>query len=127
MIIAVDQFPVSMYIGHLETEREEMQDVFFSLELEIDRFGARLPDKLATTIDYGEVMNLIAERFTGKEMALLETACDEVGHVILENFPKVDALKVTVQKSVLPTKITRSAKVHITETYRRDDSPRLYS
>lgn len=121
MIIAVDQFPVSMYIGHLRSEREKMQDVFFSLELEIDRaIYPRHEDKLSTTVDYGAVMNSIAEKFTEKEFALIETACDEAGYLVLEHFAKVKSVKVTVQKSVLPTKITRSAKVHITETYRRE-------
>lgn len=127
MQIVVDHFPVSMFIGHLKTEREKMQDVLFSMEMEIERESTRLPDELNTTVDYGEIMNLIAERFTGREIALLETACDEAGYLILEHFAKVDSLKITVEKSVLPTKITRSAKVHVSETYRRADIPRLYS
>ena len=123
MIIAIDQFPVSMFIGHLYSEREKMQDVFFSLELEIDRpVYPRHEDKLSTTVDYGAVMSSIAQKFTEREFALIETACDEAGYLVLELFSKVKSVKVTVQKSVLPTKITRSAKVHISEIYNREMS-----
>lgn len=71
------------------------------VEIEADLSAARASDRLADTIDYGEVYETVRQVMQGPSRNLLERLADEVARRILERFP-AEAVRVRVKKPRLP-------------------------
>ena len=88
--------------GLLEHESEVGQRFVIDLELSADLTESSRTDRLKDTVNYGSVVDTAMKAFAHRNYYLLERAAGAVGDAILEAFPKVSAVKVTVHKPHAP-------------------------
>lgn len=85
--------------GVLDVERERPQPFEVDLSLRVDLAGAEASDRLADTVDYGEVAGraagVIAE---GPAHALLESLAGAVAAAVLDVDRRIEAVTVTLRK-----------------------------
>jgi dihydroneopterin aldolase len=86
--------------GHHGVAQEEKvlgQRFLYDVRLTIDDCRAALTDEVADTIDYTEVLDLVAEVATTQSYSLLERLAQVTAEAILKQFP-VDEVWVQVTK-----------------------------
>jgi dihydroneopterin aldolase len=88
--------------GLLEHESEVGQRFVIDLELSADLSESSRTDRLKDTVNYGSVVDTAMKAFADRNYYLLERAAGAVGDAILETFPRVSAVKVTVHKPHAP-------------------------
>lgn len=88
--------------GVMEHEAEVGQRFVIDLELSIDLTNSSRSDKLADTVSYSDVVKTATSAFRDDNYKLLERAAGAVAEAILEKFPRVSAVKVTVHKPHAP-------------------------
>ena len=90
------------YHGVMPHEGKVGQPFILDLVLDIELADAAKSDKLADTVSYDAVVNVVARTFTGKRYRLVEAAAGAVADAVLENFPRVRSLRITVRKPHAP-------------------------
>lgn len=87
--------------GVLAEERRRGQA--FYVDLALDCAGP-LPadDRLEETVDYAAVYEVVRQGVTGGPHQLLETVVHRIARQVLDNFPPVAAVTVTVRKPQAP-------------------------
>ena len=88
--------------GVMPHEGKVGQPFILDLVLDIELADAAKSDKLADTVSYDAVVNVVARTFTGKRCRLVEAAAGAVADAVLENFPRVRSLRITVRKPHAP-------------------------
>jgi dihydroneopterin aldolase len=88
--------------GLLEHESEVGQRFVIDLELTADLTESSRSDRLKDTVNYGSVVNTAMKAFADKNYYLLERAAAAVADAVLDGFPRVIAIKVTVHKPHAP-------------------------
>jgi dihydroneopterin aldolase len=88
--------------GLLEHESEVGQRFVIDLELTADLTESSRTDRLKDTVNYGSVVDTATRAFADRNYYLLERAAGAVGDAILDAFPRVSAVKVTVHKPHAP-------------------------
>ena len=94
------------YHGVMQHEAEVGQTFKLDLVLEIDLSAASHSDKLVDTVGYDQVVDLASSVFCEGRHRLVETAAGAVADAILEGFPRVTAVRVTVHKPHAPIAAT---------------------
>ena len=102
--------------GVLEYERKYGNQFEIDIEMECDIDG--ISDDLNETVDYLSVYNEVKKNFESRTSNLIETANREIGELILEKFPKVMKVKVSIRKPDATLGIIDS--VEIEKTYERN-------
>jgi len=85
-----------------ENERRLGQHFLLDLGLELDLTAAARSDKLADTVSYAEVVAVASAAFRAKPFRLIEAAAGVVADAILERFPKIETVEVSVHKPNAP-------------------------
>lgn len=85
-----------------EEEARLGQKFVLDIRLEADLTEAVKHDRLADTVDYGEVVAVAESIFRGKRFYLIEAAAAHVASGILAHFPAVKSVRVTVKKPAAP-------------------------
>lgn len=88
--------------GVLEEEARMGQRFILDIRLEADVTEAVKHDRLADTVDYGEVIAVTESVFRDKRFYLIEAAAAHVASGILAHFPAVKTARVTVKKPSAP-------------------------
>lgn len=88
--------------GVLEEEARMGQRFILDIRLEADIAEAVKHDRLADTVDYGEVVAVTESIFRDKRFYLIEAAAGHVASGILAHFPMVKIARVTVKKPSAP-------------------------
>jgi len=88
--------------GVLEEEARIGQRFILDIRLEADVAEAVKHDRLADTVDYGEVIAVTESVFRDKRFYLIEAAAAHVASGILAHFPAVKSARVTVKKPSAP-------------------------
>ncbi|RKQ33669.1 dihydroneopterin aldolase [Kocuria tytonis] len=96
------------YHGVLEKERRSGQPFFVDLVLYVDLHPAGATDDLTRTVHYGEVAELVREIIIGTRFQLIESLAEEIAGQLLDRFPAITALDVTVHKPKAPIDVTFS-------------------
>ncbi len=107
-----------MKLGYYPSERETGQDVLVSLAVHI-KIDRTLEDCLEGTLNYEQLFHTIDQVLLGKDMKLIETAVEALGHSLLHSFPIITHLTVTIEKPLIPGGLTRGATLKICENYTR--------
>jgi dihydroneopterin aldolase len=94
------------YHGVMQHEAEVGQTFKLDLVLDIDLSAASHSDKLADTVGYDQVVEVASNAFCAQRYRLVETAAGAVANAVLEAFPKVTAVEVTVHKPHAPIAAT---------------------
>lgn len=92
--------------GVLDFEKREGQPFIVDAVLYSDFAAAAAGDDLVHTTNYAEVAELIRQHIVGESLDLIETLAVRIAHGILECFPLVAAVEVTVNKPKAPLEVT---------------------
>jgi dihydroneopterin aldolase len=86
----------------MQHEAKVGQTFKLDLALDIDLSTASRSDKLVDTVGYEQVVDLVSKVFCARRYRLVEAAAGAVAEAVLERFPKVTAVRVTVHKPHAP-------------------------
>jgi 7,8-dihydroneopterin aldolase/epimerase/oxygenase len=90
--------------GCFEAEQVLGQNFILDILLRVDLAAAGASDALEDTVDYGAVTHSITRHFTQEPFRLIEAAAHHVAMALLEEFPPVLAVRLTVRKPNAPVK-----------------------
>ncbi|MDO4255256.1 MAG: dihydroneopterin aldolase [Kocuria sp.] len=90
------------YHGVLAAEKREGQEFVVDAALELDVSSAGTSDDLRHTIDYGQVAELIHGQIVSDPVDLIETLAERTARLILQNYPLVQRVELTVNKPHAP-------------------------
>ena len=111
----VDGLRVHVHCGVSEEERALPQALLVDLHYVYD---ARPSDNLSGVVDYGALMEEAARALEREEFLLLETGARRIGARVLEKFPPVREVAVTVTKPRVPVARTVSG-ISVRAVFRR--------
>jgi dihydroneopterin aldolase len=88
--------------GVHESERQHGQRFILDLVLDLDFAAAAKSDRLADTVDYGEVVAVAEAAFRDRHFYLIEASAAHVAGAVLAHFPRATSVRVTVRKPSAP-------------------------
>jgi dihydroneopterin aldolase len=94
------------YHGVMQHEAKVGQTFRLDLVLDIDLGEASRTDKLAHTVGYDQVVEVASKAFCSRRYRLVEAAAGAVADTVLERFPQVSGIRVTVHKPHAPIAAT---------------------
>jgi 7,8-dihydroneopterin aldolase/epimerase/oxygenase len=94
------------YHGVMQHEAKVGQTFQLDLVLDIDLTGASRSDKLADTVGYDQVVDVASSSFCARRYRLVEAAAGAVAEAVLDRFPTVLSVRVTVHKPHAPIAAT---------------------
>ncbi len=94
------------YHGVMQHEGKVGQTFKLDLQLTIDLAEASRSDMLRHTVSYDMVVKTASEAFCARRYRLVEAAAGAVARAVLEGFPQVRAVAVTVHKPHAPIAAT---------------------
>jgi dihydroneopterin aldolase len=100
--VFVNGLVLHAYHGVMPHEGKVGQSFILDLVLDIDLVNAAKSDKLADTVSYDAVVNVVSRTFTGKRYRLVEAAAGAAADAVLQNFPRIDKVRITVRKPHAP-------------------------
>ena len=109
--------------GTLPSERELGQPFVLDIELRLDLRSAGLTDDLTQTVDYGEVHRRAKEIVEGTPANLTETVAERIAAAVLEDHPRLEAVRVKVAKPHVRLDDTVLAGSAVEILRRRDTGP----
>lgn len=115
-IIRINNAKFYAYHGVLEYEKKYGNEFEVDIEMVCDIDVKN--DELDETVDYLSVYNEVKKNFESRKYNLIETANNETGRMILDKFPRVSSVTVSIRKPNAPLGIIDS--VEITKTFERN-------
>ncbi|MCR4316007.1 MAG: dihydroneopterin aldolase [Planctomycetes bacterium] len=115
--ILVSNLEVRCIVGTLPHERANEQCIYLDLELEADVSAACNSDDLADTVDYVQISDAAREVAVNGKFELIEALAESIARKLFE-FPRIDALQVTIKK---PDAIPGASYAGFTIRRTRDD------
>jgi 7,8-dihydroneopterin aldolase/epimerase/oxygenase len=100
--IFVTGLALHAYHGVMPHEAKVGQPFILDLVLDIDLANAAKSDKLADTVSYDAIVTVASRTFTAKRYRLVEAAAGAVADAVLQNFPRIDTVHITVRKPHAP-------------------------
>jgi dihydroneopterin aldolase len=94
------------YHGVMQHEAKVGQTFKLDLTLDLDLTQAARSDKLADTVGYDQVVEVASRTFCTRRYRLVEAAAGAVAAAVLDRFPQVSAVRVTVHKPHAPIAAT---------------------
>jgi dihydroneopterin aldolase len=118
--ILIEKLDVYAYHGFFSEEERLGQRFTLDLVLATDIRASAISDALADTVDYGKVVVVVTQAFTARRFNLLEAAARAVALAVLDAFPPVTRIEITLRKPAPPIPATL-ASVGIRLDFRRED------
>ena len=94
------------YHGVMAHEAKVGQSFSIDLELDIDLSDAARSDKVKDTVSYDKVVECASAAFLAQRYRLIEAAAGRVADAVLDAFPRVRAITVTIHKPHAPIAAT---------------------
>ena len=85
-------------IGVTERERESAQEIVVDLGVRVDFEKAAASDSIHETVDYRAVTRRVIEAGERSSFRLIETLATHLARVILDDFARVQEVRVEVEK-----------------------------
>jgi dihydroneopterin aldolase len=104
--IFIDGLVLHAYHGVMQHEAKVGQTFRLDLVLDIDLGAASRTDKLKDTISYDKVVKTTSDAFCSRRYRLVEAAAGAVAGALLEGFPQLRGIRVTVHKPHAPIAAT---------------------
>jgi 7,8-dihydroneopterin aldolase/epimerase/oxygenase len=104
--IFVNGLSLHAYHGVMQHEAKVGQTFRLDLVLDIDLADASRTDKLKDTVSYDTVVKTVSEAFCARRYRLVEAAAGAVATAVLDRFPQVRGVCVTVHKPHAPIAAT---------------------
>lgn len=96
--IRVDDLRVRCIVGILPHERENEQDILIDVEMDHDFLPAAESEDVTTTVDYAEVSSVLTDWIKEQKFQLIETMAVRGCDLILDRWPEVTRVKLTIKK-----------------------------
>ncbi len=90
------------YHGLFDDERERGQGFLVDVILKMDLLKVSQSDLIDDTVDYSTLCDLVLEEIVGPPVSLIERLAGQIAERILREYPKVDAVRITVHKPDAP-------------------------
>jgi 7,8-dihydroneopterin aldolase/epimerase/oxygenase len=119
--IFISGLSLHAYHGIMPYEGKVGQTFTIDIELDIDLADAARSDKVVDTVSYDKVVTCASTAFCAQKSRLIEAAAGRVADAVLEAFPRVRKIKVTIHKPHAPIAATFS-DVGVTLERTRADS-----
>jgi len=104
--VFVSSLALHAYHGVMQHEAKVGQTFQLDLVLDIDLAEASRSDKLAHTVGYDQVVEVASAAFCARRYRLVEAAAGAVAEAVLDRFPTVASVRVTVHKPHAPIAAT---------------------
>ncbi len=104
--VFIDGLALHAYHGVMQHEAKVGQTFKLDLVLDIDLGEASRSDKLRHTVSYDLVVTAASEAFCSRRYRLVEAAAGAVAGAVLDGFPQVRRVRVTVHKPHAPIAAT---------------------
>jgi 7,8-dihydroneopterin aldolase/epimerase/oxygenase len=104
--IFVNGLVLHAYHGVMPHEAKVGQPFRLDLVLDLDLAEAARTDTLKATISYEMVVKAASEAFCAKRYRLVEAAAGAVAEAVLERYPRIRSVRVTVRKPHAPIAAT---------------------
>lgn len=104
--IFVSGLALHAYHGVMQHEAKVGQTFRLDLALDIDLNAASCSDKLKDTVSYDAVVKTASEAFCAHRYQLVEAAAGAVADAVLQRYPLVRGVRVTVHKPHAPIAAT---------------------
>ena len=102
--IFIKNLHIYAYHGVRDHEKENGQNFYVSARLYTDLYTPGHSDDLKDTVNYSEVCGLIEKVFTARKYDLIERAAYTVAEAVLDEYPTVDEVNITISKPEAPVK-----------------------
>lgn len=104
--IFVNGLAIHAFHGVMPHEAKVGQTFKIDLALTVDLSEASRSDKLASTVSYDTVVRTASAAFCAVRYRLVEAAAGAVANAILDEFPRVTDVRVTIHKPHAPIAAT---------------------
>jgi 7,8-dihydroneopterin aldolase/epimerase/oxygenase len=104
--IFVNGLVLHAYHGVMPHEAKVGQPFVLDLMLDIDLTEAARSDTLKHTVSYEQLVKTASEAFSARRYRLVEAAAGAVADAVLERYPLVTGVRVTVRKPQAPIAAT---------------------
>lgn len=104
--IFVNGLVLHAYHGVMPHEAKVGQPFGLDLVLDIDLAEAARTDMLKATVSYDAVVKVASEAFRARRYRLVEAAAGAVANAVLDHYPRVRGVRVTVRKPHAPIAAT---------------------
>ena len=102
--IIIKDLHIYAYHGVNIEEKIKGQNYYIDITAEVDLAKACRSDDIDDTVSYSKMVKRAAFAFTAEKYDLIEKAAQEVADILLREFPKLQAVEVTVRKPEAPVK-----------------------
>jgi len=92
------------YHGVFDFEKRDGQDFFVDLDISIDLSAASKSDLLNDSVDYSLLTAIAKEAVEKLRFDLIERLAGFIADTIIENFPAIQSIAVTVHKPSAPVR-----------------------
>ncbi len=123
MNIQIEDYPISLKIGHFQAERQFVRTVFVSLSLVFEAPKEEYLENLTSTIDYGEVIELLERKFSGKTIRLIETLLYLVAKELMLTFSLLEEVVIRIEKTHMRPSLVKGARITVQECFKRKHFP----
>jgi 7,8-dihydroneopterin aldolase/epimerase/oxygenase len=104
--IFVNGLILHAYHGVMPHEAKVGQPFKLDLVLDLDLTGASRSDTLKETVSYEALVKTASEAFCARRCRLIEAAAGAVAAAVLDRYPRVRGIRVTVRKPHAPIAAT---------------------
>jgi dihydroneopterin aldolase len=104
--VFVSGLALHAYHGVMQHEAKVGQTFKLDLTLDLNLAEASRSDKLADTVGYDQVVDVASQAFIARRYRLVEAAAGAVAETVLERFPQVEVVRVTIHKPHAPIAAT---------------------
>jgi len=104
--VFVSGLSLHAYHGVMQHEGKVGQTFKLDLVLDLDLAEAARTDKLAHTVGYDQVVDIASKAFCARRYRLVEAAAGAVANAVLDRFPQVATVRVTIHKPHAPIAAT---------------------
>lgn len=105
-LVFVSGLALHAYHGVMQHEAKVGQTFKLDLALDLDLTAASRSDKLADTVGYDQVVDVASQAFCARRYRLVEAAAGAVANAMLDRFPRVMSVRVTIHKPHAPIAAT---------------------
>ena len=104
--IFVTGLALHAYHGVMQHEAKVGQTFKLDLVLAIDLSAASRSDKIAHTVSYDQIVDMVCKTFCEKRYRLVEAAAGAVAEAVLARFAQISNVRITVHKPHAPVAAT---------------------
>ena len=90
------------YHGCLTEERAKGQEFYVDVNVALSLRRAGKSDELKNTVNYAAVFEIVKSVVEGQSYHLIEAVAEHIADLVLERYPEVRTIEVTVHKPAAP-------------------------